>query len=137
MDKIRVYELARDIGITSPQTIRLLKDKLQIRVKSASSTIEEDIAIKLKRLIRLEGAGSLPTEGTGVEREASPPESRDERARNTNKERAERARKAILAEMEEEERATARRKATEERAARQREPIPANASQLDGVSKLR
>jgi len=121
MDKIRVYELARDIGITSPQTIRLLKDKLQIRVKSASSTIEEDIAIKLKRLIRLEGAGSLPTEGTGVEREASPPESRDERARNTNKERAERARKAILAEMEEEERATARRKEAEERAARQRE----------------
>src|SRR3990170_6864158 len=123
MDKIRVYELARDIGITSPQTIRLLKDKLQIRVKSASSTIEEDIAIKLKRLIRLEGAGSLPTEGTRVEREASPPESREERARNTNKERAERARKAILAEMEEEERATARRKATEERAARQREEV--------------
>ena len=63
MDKVRVYELARDIGITSPEAIRLLKDKLQIRVKSASSTIEEDVAIKLKRLIRLEGAppGAMQT----------------------------------------------------------------------------
>ena len=45
MDKVRVYELARDLGITSPETIRLLKEKVHIRVKSASSTVEEDIAI--------------------------------------------------------------------------------------------
>src|SRR3989304_4665159 len=68
MDKIRVYELARDIGITSPQTIRLLKDKLQIRVKSASSTIEEDIDIKLKRLIRLEGARPAGESGRELRR---------------------------------------------------------------------
>ena len=58
MDKVRVYELARELGMTSPETIALLKEKLKIRVKSASSTIEEDTAIKLKRLLRLEGASA-------------------------------------------------------------------------------
>ena len=128
MDKVRVYELARDIGITSPETIRLLKDKLKIRVKSASSTIEEDIAIKLKRLIRLEGKGAISPHEVpqAPERDdedtAEVAESSDEeRARTTSRRRAERARKAILAEMEEEERAAARRKAAEERAAKKRE----------------
>ena len=32
MDKVRVYELARELGITSPKTIALLKEKLKIRV---------------------------------------------------------------------------------------------------------
>ena len=59
MDKVRVYELARELGITSPETIALLKEKLKIRVKSASSTIEEDTAIKLRRLLRLEDAGAV------------------------------------------------------------------------------
>ncbi len=85
MDKVRVYELARDLGITSPETIRLLKDKLQIRVKSASSTVEEDIAIKLKRLIRLEGTGTLST-----------PEPTDGKVLSAAKRRAEKARLAIL-----------------------------------------
>src|SRR3989304_2002309 len=60
MDKVRVYELARDLGKSSPETIQLLKSKLKIRVKSASSTIEEDTAIKLKRMIRLEGDEGAP-----------------------------------------------------------------------------
>ena len=120
MDKVRVYELARDIGITSPQAIQLLKDKLQIRVKSASSTIEEDVAIKLKRLIRLEGSGAIgPSKAKA--RVADPAQSEEDRARSTGKARAERARKALLAEFEEEERAEERRKQAEERAARERE----------------
>ena len=120
MDKVRVYELARDIGITSPQAIQLLKDKLQIRVKSASSTIEEDVAIKLKRLIRLEGSGAIgPSKAKA--RVADPAQSKEDRARSTGKARAERARKALLAEFEEEERAEERRKQAEERAARERE----------------
>ncbi len=120
MDKVRVYELARDIGITSPQAIQLLKDKLQIRVKSASSTIEEDVSTKLKRLIRLEGAGAIgPSKAKA--RVADPAQSKEDRARNTGKARAERARKALLAEFEEEERAEERRKQAEERAARERE----------------
>ena len=120
MDKVRVYELARDIGITSPQAIQLLKDKLQIRVKSASSTIEEDVAIKLRRLIRLEGSGAIgPSKAKA--RVADPAQSKEDRARSTGKARAERARKALLAEFEEEERAEERRKQAEERAARERE----------------
>jgi translation initiation factor IF-2 len=120
MDKVRVYELARDIGITSPQAIQLLKDKLQIRVKSASSTIEEDVAIKLKRLIRLEGSGAIgPSKAEA--KVAEPTQSKEEQARSTGKARAERARKALLAEFEEEERAEERRKQAEERAARERE----------------
>ena len=122
MDKVRVYELARDIGITSPETIQLLKDKLQIRVKSASSTIEEDVAVKLKRLIRLEGSGAIgPSKAKAKTRVADPSQSQEDQARSTSKARAERARKALLAEFEEEERAEERRKQAEERAARERE----------------
>ena len=58
MDKVRVYELARELEMTSPETIELLKSKLKIRVKSASSTIEEDTATKLKRMLRLEKSGA-------------------------------------------------------------------------------
>ena len=122
MDKVRVYELARDIGITSPRTIQLLKDKLQIRVKSASSTIEEEIAIKLKRLIRLEGAGAIGPANAKVKANvAEHAQSTEEQARSTSKARAERARRALLAEFEEEERAEERRKQAAERAARERE----------------
>ena len=122
MDKVRVYELARDIGITSPETIRLLKDKLQIRVKSASSTIEEEVATKLKRLIRLEGTGVISSRrAKEEEKELTGAGSSEDRARTSGKRRAERARMAILAEMEEEERAAERRKAAEERAAKKRE----------------
>jgi translation initiation factor IF-2 len=104
MDKVRVYELARDLGITSPETIRLLKEKLQIRVKSASSTVEEDAAIKLKRLIRLEGTGAAPT-----------PDKTDGKVMSAAKRRAEKARLAILKELEEEEREETRRRAEAER----------------------
>ncbi len=120
MDKVRVYELARDIGITSPQTIQLPKDKLQIRVKSASSTIEEDVSTKLKRLIRLEGAGAIgPSKAKA--KVADSAQSKEEQARSTGKARAERARKALLAEFEGEERAEERQKQADERAARERE----------------
>ncbi len=116
MDKVRIYELARDIGLTSPETIKLLKDKLKIRVKSASSTIEEDVAIKLTRLIRLEGTGAMRSSKEKVSGEA---ETKEAQAQSASKQRAERARRAILAEFEEEEREEARRKAAEEQAARE------------------
>jgi translation initiation factor IF-2 len=109
MDKIRVYELARDLGKTSPETIQLLKTKLKIRVKSASSTIEEDTAIKLKRMIRLEG-----DEGTPLAKEAPEPEavvSAEEGnggAAVARRRRAEKARQALLQEMMDEEEAVHR-----------------------------
>ena len=71
MDKVRVYELARDLGITSPEAIALLKEKLKIRVKSASSTIPEDTATKLKRLLRLEGASASRTKAAKAAKAAN------------------------------------------------------------------
>ena len=102
MDKVRVYELARELGITSPETIRLLKEKVQVRVKSASSTVEEDVAIKLKRLIRLEGTGTVGAEEEAVDISES-------KVRSAAKRRAEKARLAVLKELEEEEEEEARR----------------------------
>jgi len=100
MEKVRVYELARDLGITSPQAIQLLKEKLELRVKSASSTIEEEVAIKLKRLMRLEGRGeSLPA---GPERAASMAARRVERARQAIIDEAEREEAALVARHERE-----------------------------------
>ena len=119
MDKVRVYELARELGITSPETIQLLKSKLKIRVKSASSTIEEDIAIKLRRLLRLEGAGALRKKKAEVV--AASPEDGDDRAKSLRKMRAEKARLALLKEMEDEERAV--KKAKEDKERKEREDI--------------
>jgi translation initiation factor IF-2 len=109
MDKVRVYELARELGKTSPETIQLLKSKLKIRVKSASSTIEEDTATKLKRLLRLEGktvkkGAAAPGDGDGAADVAA-----------ARKRRVERARQKLLREMEEEEQAQARAKEEKER----------------------
>ncbi len=105
MDKVRVYELARDLGITSPETIRLLKEKAHIRVKSASSTVEEDVAIKLKRMIRLEGAGTLPAQSAKTE-----VGTKEQKVRSVAKRRAEKARLAILKELEDEEQEETRRR---------------------------
>lgn len=115
MDKVRVYELARELGITSPETIALLKEKLKIRVKSASSTIEEDTAIKLRRLLRLEDAGAVRKK---ARKPAASADGKGSSVASARKARAERARLALLKEMEDEERAA---KEKIEKAARAKE----------------
>ena len=90
------------LGITSPETIALLKEKLKIRVKSASSTIEEDTAIKLKRLLRLEGSAARKKAETVESAVAT--DGKDD-AKSARKRRAEKARLALLQEMEDEDRA--------------------------------
>ena len=120
MDKVRVYELARELGITSPETIALLKEKLKIRVKSASSTIEEDTAIKLRRLLRLEDAGAVRKKPSKPAAAAGGKPTTG--AASARKLRAERARLALLKEMEDEERAAKEKieKAARDQAARER-----------------
>ena len=119
MDKVRVYELARDLGITSPEAIALLKEKLKIRVKSASSTIPEDTATKLKRLLRLEGASASRTKAAkAATAAASPAKDGADKAKLARKARAEKARLALLEEMDAEERAE---KEKVERAKREKE----------------
>ncbi len=123
MDKIRVYELARDLGKSSPETIQLLKNKLKIRVKSASSTIEEDTAIKLKRMIRLEGdegaprpkAVPVPEPAAVVAAEEGNGGASVARSRRTEK-----ARQALLQEMMDEEQAV-QRAVEEEKERKERE----------------
>ncbi len=120
MDKVRVYELARELGKTSPETIQLLKTKLKIRVKSASSTIEEDTAIKLKRMIRLEGGEEAPG---AAEVEAPEPVGAEEGnggAVVARRRRTEKARQALLQEMMDEEEAV-HRAAEAERERKERE----------------
>ena len=116
MDKVRVYELARELGITSPETIALLKEKLKIRVKSASSTIEEDTSIKLKRLLRLEGASAERKKAEKAEEVAAVDDKGD--TRSARKRRAEKARLALLQEMDDEDRAAQEKI---EKAAREKE----------------
>jgi len=109
MDKVRVYELARELGKSSPETIQLLKNKLKIRVKSASSTIEEDTAIKLKRMIRLEGDEGAPRPIEVPEPAAAvTAEEGNGGASVARNRRAERARQALLQEMMDEEQAVLR-----------------------------
>jgi translation initiation factor IF-2 len=124
MDKVRVYELARDLGKTSPETIQLLKTKLKIRVKSASSTIEEDTAIKLKRMIRLEGgeegAHAHVNEAPEPAEAVISAEEGNGGAEVARRRRTERARQALLQEMMDEEEAV-HRAAEEERERKERE----------------
>lgn len=116
MDKVRVYELARELEISSPEAIQLLKDKLKIRVKSASSTIEEDVATKLKRQLRLDGL-QTPRRAASAEPAAVETDSKA-RARSRAKQRADKARQALLLEMDAEDLA---KKRQEEAAVREKE----------------
>ena len=121
MDKVRVYELARDLGKSSPETIQLLKNKLKIRVKSASSTIEEDTAIKLKRMIRLEGDEGAPRPKEAPEPAAAVTvEEGNGGATVVRSRRTEKARQALLQEMMDEEQAV-QRAAEEEKERKERE----------------
>ncbi len=121
MDKIRVYELARDLGKSSPETIQLLKNKLKIRVKSASSTIEEDTAIKLKRMIRLEGDEGA-TRPKAAPEPAAPVTAEEGNGGATvvRSRRTEKARQALLQEMMDEEQAV-QRAVEEEKERKERE----------------
>ena len=122
MDKVRVYELARELGKTSPETIQLLKSKLKIRVKSASSTIEEDTAIKLKRMIRLEGDEGAPAVVVEAPEPVTVPTAEEGNggAAVARRRRAEKARQALLQEMMDEEEAV-HRAAEEEKERKERE----------------
>ena len=139
MDKVRVYELARELGITSPEAIALLKEKLRIRVKSASSTIEEDNAIKLKRLLRLEGTGAGKKKAKKAKSapQAKATESGEGRAISARKARAEKARLALLKEMEDEERAAKEKVERELREKEERERRAAEEAERKAVEAER
>src|SRR4030095_4123739 len=53
MVNVRVFQLARDLGLQSQDVIDRLR-KLGIEVKTASSSIDEDTADKLKRALKID-----------------------------------------------------------------------------------
>ena len=57
MPKPRVYELARELGLSSQEIIEKLK-AMGIEAKAPSSSVDEDQATKFKRHVRLESQSS-------------------------------------------------------------------------------
>src|SRR5262249_35807179 len=53
MGNVRVFQLARDLNLQSQEVIDRLK-KLGVDVKTASSSIDEDTADKLKRALKID-----------------------------------------------------------------------------------
>ena len=57
LSKVRVYELAREIGIQSKELVEFLEE-LGADVKNHMSTVEEDIAEMIKDHFAVEAGGS-------------------------------------------------------------------------------
>jgi translation initiation factor IF-2 len=57
MGNVRVFQLARDLNLSSQEVIERLK-KLGVDVKTASSSIDEDTADKLKRALKIDALTS-------------------------------------------------------------------------------
>ena len=53
MGSVRVFNLARDLNLSSQEVIERLR-KLGVEVKTASSSIDEDTADKLKRALKID-----------------------------------------------------------------------------------
>jgi translation initiation factor IF-2 len=104
MPKPRVYELARELGLSSQEIIEKLK-AMGVEAKAPSSSVDEDQATKFKRQMRLESQSARKGRVYGSEE--------DEGERDA----LERAREERVA-VERAEREAAAREAERERAAR-------------------
>lgn len=60
MSKIRVYELAKELEITSKELITMLKDEFGIEVKNHMSVVEEEDAALIKELLADKAKEALP-----------------------------------------------------------------------------
>ncbi|NMD46708.1 MAG: hypothetical protein GYA85_08090, partial [Propionibacterium sp.] len=60
MAKVRVYELAKELGLESKDLLKKLNDMGEF-VRSASSTIEPPVVRRLNERMAAEKAGSAPT----------------------------------------------------------------------------
>ncbi|HEY5525939.1 MAG TPA: translation initiation factor IF-2 [Clostridium sp.] len=68
MSKIRVYELAKELNISSKQLITLLMDELNVEVKNHMSVIEDEAAELIKEFVLGTGDGTakeVPAETDG------------------------------------------------------------------------
>ncbi|HRB11842.1 MAG TPA: translation initiation factor IF-2 N-terminal domain-containing protein, partial [Vicinamibacteria bacterium] len=100
MPKPRVYELARELGLSSQEIIEKLK-AMGIEAKAPSSSVDEDQATKFKRHVRLESQSSKKNRVYGSEEDEGERDALEkERAAKVAAERAERERAAKEAEAE-------------------------------------
>ncbi len=102
MSNVRVFQLARDLGIPSQEVIDRLK-RLGFDVKTASSSLDEDAADKLKRSVKIESFTAKKKRVYGSEEDE-----------NEREQAAEALAAKIAAEREERERAAAAAKAAAE-----------------------
>ena len=100
MPKPRVYELARELGLSSQEIIEKLK-AMGIEAKAPSSSVDEDQATKFKRHVRLEGQSSKRSRVYGSEEDEGERDALEkERTAKVAAERAEREQAAREAEKE-------------------------------------
>ena len=94
MGNVRVFTLARDLNISSQEVIDRLK-KLGVEAKTASSSVDEDTADKLRRIMKIDALTAKKKRVYGSE------EDEDERERLEREQRerieAERAARASSA----------------------------------------
>jgi translation initiation factor IF-2 len=95
MVNVRVFQLARDLNLTSQEVIDRLK-KLGVDVKTASSSVDEDTADKLKRALKIDALAARKRRIYGSE---------EDEAEREQQEQAQAAR--VAAEKEARERAAA------------------------------
>ncbi|WP_310584966.1 translation initiation factor IF-2 N-terminal domain-containing protein, partial [Deinococcus sp.] len=67
MSKVRIYTLAKDLGVENQKLLEIL-DSLGVAYKSVSSTLDEETVESIKGILASEG-GSTP-----AQTEAAPPE---------------------------------------------------------------
>src|SRR5262249_3580962 len=102
MVNVRVFQLARDLGISSREVIDRLK-RLGVDVKTASSSVDEDTADKLKRAVKIDALASRKRRIYGSEEDEA---ERDQQERELQE--------RIAAEREAREKAAAEARATAE-----------------------
>jgi translation initiation factor IF-2 len=108
MVNVRVFNLARDLGISSQEVIDRLK-KLGVEVKTASSSIDEDTADKLKRALKIDALAVRKKRVYGSEEEETEREAQERKlAEKIEAERAEREHAAAEAKAAAEARKHAR-----------------------------
>src|SRR5215831_5908416 len=108
MGNVRVFNLARDLGLQSQEVIDRLK-RLGIDVKTASSSVDEDTADKLKRALKIDALASRKRRIYGSEEdEAEREPAAKQRESRIAAERAERERAAEEARLAAEARKAAK-----------------------------
>src|SRR5262249_34854009 len=123
MANVRVFGLARDLRLSSQEVIDRLK-KLGVEVKTASSSVDEDTADKLRRILKIDALTAKKKRVYGSDED----ENERDRQEREQHERvgAERAAREAAAEE-------ARIAAEDRKAGRRRKPEPEKATDATGT----